>query len=79
MQHNEITARIENWFVSAIAPDAFIITGHIYDDVLGRWPDGSAFRSSLVVAPLADQLAEGVVVQTLNSRYLLGQQNTVIR
>lgn len=63
----EITGRIENWVF-----DSECIWGNLYDDVHKRWEEGTHVYTSKVVSP-KDNIKEGEVVKTQNSKYLLGK------
>lgn len=64
----EITGRLEGWHKD---PVFNIIWGHIFDDVRGRFVNGTLIHtSSLNSKP---PFKEGSVVKTLNSKYLLGK------
>ena len=49
------------------------VVGTITGDRKGRFGDGTLMATSLIEAPL-ESLDEGLVVATMNSRYLLGQR-----
>lgn len=62
------TGRLEEWtFFQGV------IYGTIYDDKLKRFRDGTEIRTSLVVSTAKDR-KEGRVIETRNSRYLLGKK-----
>lgn len=62
------TGRLEEWTFSHGR-----IWGIIYEDKLKRFRDGTEIRTSTVVSPAKDR-KEGRVVETRNSRYLLGKK-----
>ena len=67
----QYTARLEEWFINEHGS----LCGYIYDDKLGRAPDGSPMRSSKVL-PMAQQpwsAQEGRTFKTHNNTYLLGK------
>ena len=66
-----ITGRLENW---EIDPSLSIIWGHCYDDVRGRWEDGTWIHTSHVDKLYEMDLKEGDKIVTRNSTYLLGKQ-----
>lgn len=49
-----------------------IVMGRIDHDMKGRFPDGSVMTTSKISTPTAD-LKRGAIVETVNSRYLLGR------
>lgn len=69
----EVTGRLENWVYSK---KQNVLIGDLYDDVNGRWEDGTPVKTS-TLQPMSLQVStpkEGSVVNTLNSVYLLGKQ-----
>ena len=66
-----ITGRLENWHIEAWG-ECHVVVGDIYDDIHGRFWDGSSIHTSAVETT---DIQEGDVVNTRNSRYLLGVQN----
>jgi hypothetical protein len=69
MSNDEITGRLENWTHIS----GKVIYGNVYNDARERFPDGTFMRTSRIVSPL-ENLREGQVIITLNSRYLLGKK-----
>lgn len=70
---SNITGRLENWAYNA---KSNTLVGEIYDDVNGRFPDGSQIQTSRL-KPMSMQVTspkEGAVMATLNSSYLLGKR-----
>ena len=65
-----ITGRLEGWHQDNVFPH--IIWGNLFDDVHKRWREGTRIHTSNVKTP-REEWAEGKVVTTLNSRYLLGK------
>lgn len=63
----DITGRLEDWFY-----DGVMVWGNLYEDTKQRWYDGVHIHTSAV---LTDRMyiKEGEVIQTRNSRYLLGK------
>lgn len=62
---------LEQWFYNK---KHNTIVGLIYNDVRGRWPDGTLIETSKL-RPMSMQVSspkEGVEIFTLNSTYLLG-------
>ena len=73
MEDGFINARLEFWEVVHILvrkPEFYYISGRIFEDSEYRWPDGAIMHTSLVITPLA-AIGQDIIVQTLNSRYLL--------
>lgn len=69
----KITGRLENW---AYNSKSNTIVGEIYNDANGRFRDGSQIQTSRL-KPMSVQVStpkEGVVMETLNSSYLLGKR-----
>ena len=64
---NEVTGRLENWYRWGS-----MIVGDVYGDVRERFEDGQSIHTSSIKGD-RDNLKEGDVVQTRNSRYLLGK------
>ncbi|WP_373088760.1 hypothetical protein [Zhongshania sp.] len=76
MSDSEVTGRIENWWIGWSYKKEYQIAGNLYDDVHGRWEDGVLFHTSGIQSkdfPI-HKLQPGDVVQTRNSRYLLGEK-----
>ena len=69
----EITGRLEHWSRHQTTNKEFIIYGHLYDDVHKRWENGYYIHTSGI---LNRKLAEGDIVNTKNSTYLLGKRRT---
>lgn len=66
MSNENVTARLEGWWF-----DGVVMYGSIYGDTRGRWNDGHPIHTSYVTSD--GPYAEGEVIQTKNSRYLLGK------
>lgn len=71
-QKSEVTGRLENWQVTeSVFMSTKCIHGDLYEDIHERWEPGQAMFTS----KLKNQKSrpkEGDVVETQNSRYLLG-------
>lgn len=61
------TARLENWKKAGYSVD-----GDIYDDAKFRFSNGTRIRTSDLRA--GQDLKEGVIIETMNSTYLLGKE-----
>jgi hypothetical protein len=48
------------------------IVGVVSSDSKGRFANGRSIRTSVLLTPVED-IREGAIVQTLNTRYLLGR------
>jgi hypothetical protein len=70
---NEITGRLENWYIDTLTQGGkkYMIWGDIYDDKYARWRPGTRIHTSLCLTP-KDKVERGVIIETMNSRYLLG-------
>jgi len=66
-----ITGRIENWSRDQCTKKEFVIVGALYEDRYGRWIDGTFIHTSGI---LNRACKEGDVVETRNSKYLLGKE-----
>lgn len=69
-----IDARLENWFTQEItryATESCVIFGYIFDDKKGRFKDDTWISTSFINKT---EFKEGEVVETMNSRYLLGKR-----
>jgi len=72
MKPDEITGRLEAWNTQ-VAGDVFAVWGHVFDDVRGRFRDDTTIRTSAIPVSELPNLKQGYVVETRNSRYLLGK------
>lgn len=52
--------------------DVHVIAGVVTGDRKGRFADGRGIHTSMILTPVG-RIREGSVVQTLNTRYLLGE------
>lgn len=62
---------LDDWIAFG-SSDSTIVMGRIDHDMKGRFPDGSVITTSKISTPTAD-LKPGAIVETMNSRYLLGR------
>ena len=69
---SEVTGRLENWKVQRCSDGEFIIWGHVFDDIQGRFRDGLFIHTSGIDDSLLDELESGYIAKTRNSSYLLG-------
>jgi hypothetical protein len=51
--------------------DVYVIAGAVIGDRKGRFADGRGIQTSMILTPIK-HIAEGTIVQTLNTRYRLG-------
>lgn len=65
----EVTGTLEGWCQDSVYP--YIIWGNVYGDAKGRFRNGARIHTSYVVTPV-EEWAQGGVVRTRNSAYLLG-------
>jgi hypothetical protein len=63
---------LHHWVVNPVPlhPGRYFLFGMTFDDRRGLRTDGKGVRTSYLLTPL-DQLRDGAVAQTLNTRYLL--------
>lgn len=71
----EVTGRLEDWTHDK---EGFnVIWGHVYEDVRGRFRDGTWIHTSVLRHPKIAVHKEGDIVRTLNSTYLLGKPREI--
>lgn len=71
---DDYDAKLDNWIIClAPGPEQVFLAGRITKDRKGRFQDGAYIATSLVMSPV-DKIADGNIVQTLNSRYLLADR-----
>jgi hypothetical protein len=63
-------ARLENWTMVQVPSGGFILTGKVYDDRKGRFPDGATIYTSKVMELQLD----GTWAKTRNTAYRLGKR-----
>lgn len=71
---SEFDAVLHDWILIEW-PDydgVYVIAGAVTGDRKGRFPHGRGIHTSMILTPV-DRIREGSVVQTLNTRYLLGE------
>jgi len=67
----QVTGTLNNW---AYSKKQNVIAGYIFNDINKRFPDGTLIQTSKL-KPMSMQVsspAEGVIISTTNSKYLLG-------
>ncbi len=67
----EVTARLENWWYDSLN---HVMWGYIYDDVRNQWWDGARIHTSSLGHSPNTKWEKGMLIQTRNSIYLLGEQ-----
>jgi hypothetical protein len=70
----EFDAVLHDWILIEW-PDydgVYVIAGVVTGDRKGRFPHGRGIHTSMILTPV-DRIREASVVQTLNTRYLLGE------
>lgn len=69
----DIDAELHDWMI-VMHPTRVMayptIVGAVWNDRMGRFADGRMIRTSALLTPV-EQIREGAIVQTLNTRYLL--------
>lgn len=68
-------AVLHDWIILPLPayPDTHLLVGIVTDDRKNRFADGRCIHTSAIVTPLK-QIVEGSIVETLNTRYLLGEE-----
>jgi len=68
-------ATLGNWIICELADGRRFLAGKVSGDRKGRFREGAYITTSLIVSPV-EAIADGNVIETLNSRYLLSDRNT---
>lgn len=68
-------AMLDDWVKCTVVGGAQFVVGTVSGDAKGRFRDGTTMSTSALVTD-DEGIVEGAVVETLNSRYLLGQEAT---
>lgn len=68
---NEVTGRLENWWYDSLN---HVMWGNIYDDTRQRWWEGAHIHTSNLRHPKDTQWEKGMIINTLNSNYILGEK-----
>lgn len=74
MKSGSYDATLSNWIVCELADGRRFLAGKVSGDRKGRFREGGYITTSLVVSPI-EAMADGEIIETLNSRYLLTQRN----
>lgn len=66
---------LHDWIILPLPdyPGTQLLVGVVTNDRKNRFADGRCIHTSAIVTPL-EQVVEGAVVDTLNTRYLLGEE-----
>lgn len=75
MESGSHDATLSNWIVCELPDGRRFLAGKVSGDRLGRFREGAYITTSLIVSPV-EAIADGNVIETLNSRYLLSNRNT---
>ena len=68
-------AILQDWIILPLPayPGTHLLVGIVTNDRKSRFPDGRCIHTSAIVTPL-EEIVEGAVAETLNTRYLLGEE-----
>jgi hypothetical protein len=66
----KITGRLENWSYDNVN---HVLWGNIFEDERGRFTDGGYIHTSNLRHPKNTEFKSGMIVDTMNSKYLLGE------
>ena len=68
-------AVLHDWIILPLPdfPGTHLLVGIVTSDRKSRFPDGKCIHTSALVTPL-EEIIEGAVAETLNTRYLLGEE-----
>ena len=68
-------AALQDWIILPLPayPGTHILVGIVTNDRKNRFADGRCIHTSAIVTPL-EQIVGGSVAETLNTRYLLGEE-----
>ena len=76
MTDEDVDGVLDDWSPCRSGTGWFVV-GYITDDRKGRFYDGELITTSRLITP-GEDLAEGVIAETLNSRYRLGSRATEV-
>lgn len=74
MEEGSHDATLSNWIICELPDGRRFLAGKVLGDRKGRFREGAYITTSLLVSPV-DAIADGKIVETLNSRYLLTERN----
>ena len=68
-------AVLHDWIILPLPayPGTNLLVGIVTNDRKNRFTDGRCIHTSAIVTPL-EEIVEGAVAETLNTRYLLGEE-----
>ena len=68
-------AVLQDWIILPLPayPGTHLLVGIVTNDRKNRFTDGRCIHTSAVVTPL-EEIVESAVAETLNTRYLLGEE-----
>lgn len=75
MEAGSHDATLSNWIICELSDGRRFLAGKVSGDRKGRFQEGAYITTSLLVSPV-ETIADGNIVETLNSRYLLIDRNT---
>jgi len=68
-------AMLDDWVLFTLLDGGRFVVGIVSCDRKGRFQDGACMGTSLLRTPM-EGIVEGAIVETENSRYLLGRRET---
>lgn len=74
MEAGSHDATLSNWIICELSDGRCFLAGKVSGDRKGRFREGAYITTSLVLSPV-EAIADGNVIETLNSRYLLANRN----
>ncbi|MBY6013718.1 hypothetical protein KUV75_02220 [Qipengyuania gaetbuli] len=68
-------AVLHDWIILPLPdyPGTYLLVGIVTSDRKSRFADGRCIHTSAIVTPI-EEIIEGAVAETLNTRYLLGEE-----
>lgn len=75
MEAGSHDATLSNWIICELSDGRRFLAAKVSGDRKGRFREGAYITTSLIVSPV-EAIADGNVIETLNSRYLLSERNT---
>ena len=76
MTNDTYDATLADWIICELSDGGRFLAGKVSRDRKGRFRDGEYIATSLLISAM-DTIVDGHVVETMNSRYLLTDRNTV--
>ncbi|MFC7535932.1 hypothetical protein ACFQPG_00955 [Sphingomonas sp. GCM10030256] len=74
MKSGSHDATLSNWIICELSDGRRFVAGKVSGDRKGRFREGAYITTSLLVSPI-EAIADGEIIETLNSRYLLTERN----